>query len=48
MRITKRCFHPNQPTGRKEKLIWKLKKKKQQDRINLELMDEVREYKLCG
>ena len=48
MRLVKRCYHPNQPTGRKEKLMWKLKKKKQQDRIILELMNEVRDYKLCG
>jgi len=34
--------------GKRAKLIWKLKKQKQQDRIVLELMDEVREYKLCG
>ena len=30
------------PTGRKEKLIWMLKKKKQQDRIVLELMNEAK------
>jgi hypothetical protein len=50
MKRVKIYYRPNQKSDfdRKGKLMWVLKKKKQQDRINLELMDEVREYKLCG